>query len=265
MRCRSHGGLWHLGLEVLFRPPRPLFASACLASCVRCIRQDAGAQPRGEPLEQPHPGPVALVGECCEGHGDRRSPHGAPQPVAKSLRGATHRLGATRVPKPYCRSRRTASATHPDRVLRVLSPSPHSPLARQGCTRRTADRAAGARRDHPDSRSRWPASSLRPPGGVVPTPHRPVFTDTNAHHPVLSFPLAAGPPESLRPRPAARDDCNRVPYPISSCSAPLRGARMSAERAVRSFGEGQVWSSRTTSLVRRRRKESVEVGTESIN
>src|SRR6267143_2129594 len=35
--------------------------------------------------------------------------------------------------------------------------------------------------------------------------------------------------------------------------------------AGRSFGEGQVWSSRTTSLVRRRRKESVEVGTESIN
>src|SRR5258707_583292 len=67
-----------------------------------------------------------------KGMGDRRSPQDAPQPVAKSLRGAAHRLGATRVPQPYCRSRRAASATHPDRVLRVLSPGSHASLARQG-------------------------------------------------------------------------------------------------------------------------------------
>src|SRR2546428_96987 len=55
---------------------------------------------------------------------------------------------------------------------------------RQGRTRRTANRAAGARHDHLDSRSRSPASSLRPPGGVV--QHRLVFTATNARPPLLS-------------------------------------------------------------------------------
>src|SRR3989442_15101440 len=208
MRCRSHGGLWHLGLEVLFRPPRPLFASACLASCVRCIRQDAGAQLRGEPLERPpsHPGPVALAGECCEGHGDRRSPHGAPQPVAKSLRGAAHRLGLTRVPQPYCRSRRAASATHPDRVLRVLSPGSHASLARQGCAGCQARRAPRGGQNRADSPSRWPASSLRPRGAMTntrptslppppPTPPPPLF--------FFSLPLPPAPPPPSPGRPTS--------------------------------------------------------------
>lgn len=58
-------------------------------------------------------------------------------------------------------------ARRPPEERLVLPPGPHSPLARQGCTRRTANRAGGTRHDHHDSRSRWPTSSLRPPGSVV--------------------------------------------------------------------------------------------------
>ena len=53
------------------------------------------------------------------------------------------------------------------RTLRVLSPGAHSPLARQGRARRPAHRAAGARHDHHDSRSRRLASSLHPAGGLT--------------------------------------------------------------------------------------------------
>ena len=82
-------------------------------------------------------------------------------------RGATYRLDPARVSGPCRRFRRVAPATHPHRVLRVLSPGSHSPVARPGCTGRTADRATGARRDHPGSRSWWPASPLRSARGVV--------------------------------------------------------------------------------------------------
>ncbi len=121
-----------------------------------------------------------------KGMGDRRSPQDAPQPVAKSLRGAAHRLGATRVPQPYCRSRRAASATHPDRVLRVLSPGSHASLARQGCAGCQARRAPRGGQNRAHARSGWPASSLRPPRGVVQHPTgRPSPPPRHATRPAL--------------------------------------------------------------------------------
>src|SRR5262249_48847562 len=55
---------------------------------------------------------------------------------------------------------------HPHPLLRVLSPGAHSPCARQGCPQRTTNRAPRTRPGHPDSRSRRPASSLRPARGL---------------------------------------------------------------------------------------------------
>src|SRR2546428_102584 len=43
-----------------------------------------------------------------EGLGHRGSPHDAPKPLAKSVRGTAHRLGAARMPRSYGRSRRVA-------------------------------------------------------------------------------------------------------------------------------------------------------------
>ncbi len=63
---------------------------------------------------------------------------------------------------------RATPTPHPDRLLRVLSPHTNSPLTRQGCARRQADRAAGVWPRRADPRSRWPASPLRPPGRIVP-------------------------------------------------------------------------------------------------
>src|SRR3989449_9765719 len=97
---------------------------------------------------------------------------------------AAHRLDPARMSRSCPRSERTPPTAHPGALLRLLSPGSNSSLARQGHTRRTASRAAEGRHDHPDSRSRWPASSLRPPGGVA--PHRLVFTATNARPPLLS-------------------------------------------------------------------------------
>src|SRR5207247_7035015 len=45
---------------------------------------------------------------------------------------------------------------------------------------RTADRATGSRRDHPGSRSWWPASPLRSARGVF--QHPPVFYATGPRH-----------------------------------------------------------------------------------
>ena len=51
--------------------------------------------------------------------------------MAESLRGAPHRLNPTRVPQSCSRCRGATSAPHPDRLLRLLSPGSHAPLARQ--------------------------------------------------------------------------------------------------------------------------------------
>ena len=48
------------------------------------------------------------------------------------------RLDSARVSESRPRPRRTAPAPHPHPLLRVLPPGAHSPLARQGCTRRPA-------------------------------------------------------------------------------------------------------------------------------
>jgi hypothetical protein len=79
------------------------------------------------------------------------------------------------------------------RTLCVLLPGAHSSLARQRCTRPTANRATGARQGHPDSRSRWPAPSLCPPRNLVKHP-QPALIATNPRHPPLSFLLTALPP-----------------------------------------------------------------------
>src|SRR3989454_3393627 len=126
----------------------------------------------------------ARVPATREGHGHRRSSDGASLPMAEPLRGAAYRLHPARMSESRPRPRRTTPAPYPSSLLRVLPPGSNSSLARQGHTRRTASRAAEGRHDHPDSRSRWPASSLRPPGGVA--QHRLVFTATNARPPLLS-------------------------------------------------------------------------------
>jgi len=161
--------------------------------------------------------------------------------MAESLRRATHRLGATRVPKPYRRSRRAASATHPDRVLRVLPPGPHTPLARQGCTRRPANRAAGARDDHPDSRGRWSASSLRSAGGVVQLPTGRASLRTLLCSLLHSASLRCSPEKLIPPRPTAGGWRQRpLLLPAPRVFGLLRRPRMFSRRAERSFGEGQV-------------------------
>src|SRR3989454_1255265 len=66
------------------------------------------------------------------------------------------------------------------RTLRVLSPGSHSSLARQGCAGRQARRASRGGPDRGNSRSRWPASPLRPPGGVV--QHRRSSLPSNTRH-----------------------------------------------------------------------------------
>src|SRR3989449_4349340 len=103
-----------------------------------------------------------------KGHEDRRSPHGAAQPVAESFRRAPHRFDPARVSESRSRSRRKTTTPHPGSLLRVLSPGSRSSLARQGCAGRQVRRALRRGQHRGDSRSRWPASSLRPPGGVGP-------------------------------------------------------------------------------------------------
>src|SRR5437899_7010456 len=57
-----------------------------------------------------------------QGQGRRRSPDGAPQPMAEPLRGAAHRLHPARVPESRRRPWRTAPAPYPGSLLRVLPP-----------------------------------------------------------------------------------------------------------------------------------------------
>ncbi|MBI2160930.1 MAG: molybdopterin-dependent oxidoreductase [candidate division NC10 bacterium] len=66
----------------------------------------------------------------------------------------------------------------------------NSPHARQRRARPTVSRAAGPRHGRPDSRSRWPASSLRPAGGLSQphpsaTPRTVVPSGRSPPHPML--------------------------------------------------------------------------------
>src|SRR5947207_6337321 len=115
-----------------------------------------------------------------KGMRNRGSAHGSAQPVAESLRGAAHRLDPARVSRSRSGSRRKPPAPHPGPLLLLLSPGSHASLARQGCAGRQARRAPRGGQDRGDSRSRWPASSLRPPGGVV--PHHRSSLPPNALH-----------------------------------------------------------------------------------
>jgi plasmid stabilization system protein ParE len=65
------------------------------------------------------------------------------------------------------RPRRSAPMPHPGPLRRVLSSESHAPRARQGCAGRQARRALSVGKDRGDTRSRWSATSLHPPGGVV--------------------------------------------------------------------------------------------------
>src|SRR5438445_3704667 len=152
------------------------------------------------PPPRSRPGLRRAVPAAREGLGHQRSSHGAAISLAKSVRGAAHRLRPARLPQSRRRPWRAASATHLDCVLRVLPSRAHSPLARQGCPRRPANRTARAGHDHRDSRSRWPASSLRPPGGVVRHRTRRSHARTHAgRSPALL--LAAVPSSTAPPLP----------------------------------------------------------------
>src|SRR5438552_15696346 len=71
-------------------------------------------------------------------------------------------------------------APHPGPLLLLLSPGSHASRARQGCAGRQARRAPRGGQDRGDSRSRWPASPLRPRGGVV--QHRRSSLPSNTRH-----------------------------------------------------------------------------------
>jgi hypothetical protein len=107
----------------------------------------------------------------CEGHADPGDPHRPSEPVAEPLRGTAHRFGPARVCGPCPRAQREAPPPSLDPLLRLLSWRSNSPLTGEGCAGRQAHRAAGDGQGCAHSRSRWPASSLRPAGRIV--PHRP--------------------------------------------------------------------------------------------
>src|SRR6267143_66063 len=107
---------------------------------------------------RPRPGLRPAVSAPREGPGDRRSPHGAPQPLAESFRRAPHRLEPARVSESRPRSRRKTPPPHPGPLLRRLSPGSHSSLARQRCAGHQGRRAVGGGRSpcvRPGSAS-WP-------------------------------------------------------------------------------------------------------------
>ena len=165
----------------------------------------------------------ASVSSTREAHGYRGGPHRLAEPMAESLRGATHRLNPARMPGPCRRSRRASPSTNPHGILRLLSSDPHSPLAREGRSRWAAYRAPIARRGPRDSRSRRPASPLHPAGSVI--SEQPVRAGCSYRSAGRS-----GSSEILSARPVPGDaDCG----PRSSLQRlkPLRRARTSIKRA----------------------------------
>src|SRR5438445_3519193 len=126
--------------------------------------------------------------------------------MAEPLRGAAYRLHPARVSESRPRPWRTTPAPHPGSLLRVLPPGAYSPLARQGCAPRPANRAAGTRQGLPDSRSRWPPPSLRPTGRLI-QPSRfatisPVLpSGCSPPHPKRSASFSGGPTDLLAAPP----------------------------------------------------------------
>ena len=113
------------------------------------------------------------------------------------------------------------------RTLRVLSPGAHSPLARQGRARRPANRAAGARHDHHDSRSRRLTSSLHPAGGLTqPNPFTtlgPVLASgcSRPHPQRSSVPQCRPDGPALLASPPVYSLLN-VPWPVARVSAVVK-------------------------------------------
>jgi len=79
-----------------------------------------------------------------EGYADPRSAHGCSQPMAKSVRGTTHRLSPARASGPCARSQWAPPPPDLGRLLSLLSPRSHSPLAWEGYARREAHRGPEA-------------------------------------------------------------------------------------------------------------------------
>ena len=136
---------------------------------------------------------------------------------------------------------RTAPAPHPDPLLRVLSPGAHPPLARQGCARRQAHRAAGGGHGScrfPKSVACIIATSA---GRRSPTPAS--LPRHQRTPPVPLFLLARPPclPENLVPPGKADGQTTLTPRPRTSLPRlePVRRPRTSIKRAGHGFGEGQ--------------------------
>ena len=129
------------------------------------------------------------------------APH---QPVAESLRRAPPRFDPAQASQPRSRSRRQPPAPHPGQLLPLLSWGSHASHARQGCAGRQARRAPRGGQDRGDSRSRWPASPLRPPSGVV--QHRPssLPSDTRHRSDRAARPSPSSIATTVRPRKANR-------------------------------------------------------------
>ena len=148
-----------------------------------------------------------------------------------------------RVPRPYRGARRAASASHTDRVLRVLSSRSDSSFAREGCARREAHRAAGKGPDPADSRSRWPPSSICPAGGVS-QPRPGLHTATSAtpgtvlpsgHRP--SHPeVQLSPWRSMWPEDGDGPSFGPTAHPVSPCG-PAGPSHEHESHVVREMGK----------------------------
>src|SRR6266850_198483 len=93
---------------------------------------------------------------------------------------SAHRLDPPRVSGSRSGSRRKPPAPHPGPLLLLLPPGSHTSLARQGRAGHQARRASRGGRDRGNSRSWWPASPVRPPGGVG--EHRRSSLPSNTRH-----------------------------------------------------------------------------------
>jgi hypothetical protein len=161
----------------------------------------------------------------------------------ESLRGAAHRLDPPRVLGSRSRPRRTTPMPHPRPIPPLLSAGSYPSRARQGRTRRQTRRAPRARPDRAGFRSRRPASSLHPPGGVV-THRRPRYHEARIIGPALparsrSSSLPTGKSAlTVHGRRSSRrsEDAGRI---ISSRLAAWTSGPAS-ERGGRGSGEGQV-------------------------
>src|SRR5881628_524544 len=137
------------------------------------------------------------------------APHSPWQnPFAERLIG----FDPARVSESRSGSRRTSPAPHPGPLLLLLSPGSHASRARQGCAGPQARRAPRGGQDRGDSRSRWPASPLPPPGGVVQHRLSSLPSNTRPRSSSAAQPTCSRPPSQLR--------CDRARPTASRCRSP---------------------------------------------